>query len=100
MTSNKYPVTSSRRRLLPLRLRLPRVQRPLQIVHGLFQALVIFDQSDADEAFAVLAEGAAGGEGNLGLVHHPQAEVERPLVGLEMGGVDLRPDEHARLPPV
>ena len=71
-----------------------RNQGIFQIAHGLPQALFVFDQGDADEPFAVFAEGAAGGEGDFGFVHHAQAEVDGALA-FEMLGLDLGPDEHA-----
>src|SRR5687768_3966990 len=68
-----------------------------EVAHGLLEAVFVFDKGDADEAFAVLAEGAAGGEGDFGFVHHAEAEVDGAFGGLELLRVDPGPDEHAGL---
>ena len=39
----------------------------LHPARGLAEALFVLDQSDADEAFAFLAEADAGGDGDMGL---------------------------------
>src|SRR5689334_9138176 len=72
-------------------------QRPLEVSHCLAEALLVFDQRDAHVSFAMFAKGAAGGEGHFRLVHHAEAEIDRPFALLEMGGIDLCPDEHACL---
>src|SRR5687767_675233 len=62
-----------RSRLLSLRLRLLRHQRPLEVGHGLAQPLVVLDQRDAHEVLTVLTERAARSQRDFRLVHHPQA---------------------------
>jgi len=66
----------------------------LEVAEGLAEAVFVFDEGDADEAFAVLAEGAAWGEGDFGFVHDAKAEVDGALA-LEVFGFDSGPDEHA-----
>src|SRR5688572_18451515 len=77
----------------PLLLRRLGEEGAFEVAHGLAQPLLIFDQGDADASFAVFAEGSAGGEGDLGLVEHAEAEVEGALA-LEVVGMDFGPDEH------
>jgi hypothetical protein len=46
---------------------------------ALLQALSFSTSAMRTNPSPCLAEGAAGREGDLGLVHHPQAEVDRAL---------------------
>ncbi len=50
--------------------------------------MFIFDEGDADESFAALAEGPAGGEGDFGVIEEAYGEVERGLAGAGKGSFD------------
>ncbi len=69
------------------------VEGAVELADGLAEALLVFDEGDADESFAALAEGPAWGEGDFGVVEEAQGEVDGGLAG-EMIGGDLGPDEH------
>src|SRR5687767_12075457 len=89
----------SRLRCFAFWLGFARNQRTLQVPHRLFQTLVVLHQRDANRAFAVLPKRPTRRESHLRLVHHPQAEIDRPLRRVarpEVLRVDLRPDEHRR----
>src|SRR5688572_8216476 len=56
--------------------------------------MLVLDQRDAYILLSEFTKRAAGGECDLGLIHHPQAEIDRALA-FQMLIADLRPHEHA-----
>src|SRR5687768_8739375 len=94
--SRRSPIVPLHRRLLPLRLRLPRHQRPLQVAHRLLQPVLVLHQRDPHVILPMLPECPPRRQRHLRLIHHPQAELDRALP-LQMFLLDLRPHEHAGL---
>src|SRR5690242_15324709 len=72
---------------------LPLEQRS-QAAYCLRDALLVLDEREANEAFAVDAEAAARAHGDMAFAQRAQRERTRRLTGR-----DRRPDEHRRLRP-
>src|SRR5262249_15835369 len=79
--------------------RLFAAQAAADLADGLAEAVLIFHQSEAQIAFADLAEAAAGADSNFGFFEQFQGEVDGAKSVAPFLGV-LRPDEHAGFRPV
>src|SRR6476646_6065199 len=63
-----------------------------QAAHGLADALLVLDQSEADEALAAGAEAVARRDGDLAVADQRRCEPERAELAVRLG--DRRPYEH------
>ncbi len=70
------------------------IEGGINLAEGLFNALFVFDEGDADITLAVGAETSAGSDGDVGIFEKAEAKIEGTL-SLEVLVGDLGPDEHA-----